>query len=326
MNTDAFVKLYKDRGYDDNAIDSAVKTLIDAEKFLKANESTFEDATIGLAKKYISYLIETGENSLDALLAVARYFYLIKNNEVYIHFTKVLGGLGVIENIKKRMETFAGKEIAEKVIKGFTMPPLGTPLEEMPKYTNDLIGRLKAGLEPKLYRKILAGNNHGIPEESMKMEKEFYENSELLDTYLKERHQRKVEELQRYCDSETVWFEQIINQDVVDFVKGNQEVLSAVRKGNKLYVTKIPYDIISYLKETDPVKKCYYACHCPFARESIVSDEKNTDSEWCYCSAGFAKFPFEVILGRELDIKLLKSALAGDEVCRFEIDLGEVDS
>ncbi len=99
-------------------------------------------------------------------------------------------------------------------------------------------------------------------EKAMNIEKEFYENSESLDEYLKERHKRKVEELKRYCDSNRVWFEQIITQDVVDFVSSNQEILSAVRECNKLYVTKIPYDAVNYLKEDNKDKKIYYACHC----------------------------------------------------------------
>ena len=323
MKTDGFIKLYKDRGYDDKAIDDAVSQLQEAEKFFKEHNAEFEEVTVDLVKKYVNYLIENDKNSLEALLAAARYFHLIKNNDVYIHFTKILGGLGVIENIKKRIEIYAGKQKAEEVMEGFTMPPLGTPIEEMPEYTKKLIKMIKAALEPDMYRKILAGNNHGVPKESMQLEKEFYQNSASIDDYLKERHQRRVEELQRYCDSDTVWFEQIITQDVVDFVAGNQEILSAKREGNKLYVTKIPYDIVNYLKETDKKKKNYYACHCTFARESIMSDEKNVDSEWCYCSAGFAKFPFEVIFDRELDIKLLKSALDYDDICRFEIDLGD---
>ncbi len=58
-----------------------------------------------------------------------------------------------------------------------------------------------------------------------------------------------------------------------------------------------------------------------FARESILTGN-SIDGNWCYCSAGFAKFPFEVILDKQLDVKLLNCALNGDEVCRFEIDLG----
>ena len=70
-------------------------------------------------------------------------------------------------------------------------------------------------------------------------------------------------------------------------------------------------------------EKNYYACHCTFAREAILNDEENVPSDWCYCSAGFAKFPFEVILDKELSVKVLNSALDGDGFCRFEIDLGE---
>lgn len=322
MNTDSFVKMYRDRGYDDKQIDAAVKDLIEAEKFLKESDSTFEDCNVELIKKYIEYLINENKNSLDTVLAAARYFSIIKNNDVYIHFTKILGGLGVIENIIKRMEMYAGKEKTNEVMNGFRFPPLGTPLEDMPKFTSDLMERVKENLDEKMYQKILAGNNHGIPEEAMKMEKEFYENSASLDDYLKERHKRKVAELQSYCDSQTVWFEQIITQEVVDFVAENQEILSAKREGNKLYVTKIPYDVVNYLNELDITKKQYYACHCPFARESIIADSENVDGEWCYCSAGFAKFPFEIIFDKGLDIELLESPLKGHDICRFEIDMG----
>lgn len=323
MNTDNFVKMYKERGYDDKTIDAAVVALIDAEKYLKEKGRTFEDSDIGVIKEYIKYLINNGKNSLDTLLAAARYFYIIKNNDVYIYFTKILGGLGVIENITKRMQMYAGEEKADEVMKGFVRPPLGTPMEDMPKFTSDLMQRIKDAFDEALYQKILAGNNHGIPKDAMKLEKEFYENSESLDIYLKDRHQRKVEELQSYCDSQTVWFEQIITQEVVDFVAGNQEILSAKREGNKLFVTKIPYDVVNYLNELDPSKKQYYACHCPFARESIIADGDNVDGEWCYCSAGYAKFPFEVIFEVELGIKLLESPLKGHDICRFEIDMGD---
>lgn len=325
MKTDIFVKMYKDRGCDDKTIDRAVGVLIEAEKYFKMLDASFEDVDVDIAKKYVHYLIDSNKNDLDSLLAAARYLYIIKNNEVYIYFTKILGGLGVIENIKKRMETFAGIEKAQKVLGDYQMPPLGTPLDDVPRYTRDLMDRIKNNFEPQLYQKILAGNNHGLPKEAMKMEKEFYENSNSLDEYLVERHLRKVEELQSYCDSKTVWFEQIITQEVVDWVAQNQEVLSAKRDGNKLYVTKIPYDAVNYLEESDLKKKLYYVCHCQFARESIASQEETVDGQWCYCSAGFAKFPFEVIMGTELDVKLLESPLLGDEVCRFEIDLGDYE-
>ena len=143
-----------------------------------------------------------------------------------------------------------------------------------------------------------------------------------MDVYLKERHQRRVLELQKYCDEGKVWFEQIITQEVVEHVRTNQEVLSAVRKDDTLYVTKIPYETQQYLTETDPIKKRYYYCHCTLAREAILNDSQNIDPNWCYCSAGFAKFPFEVILGKEeMEVTVLESVLSGSDKCRFAIKL-----
>ncbi len=46
--------------------------------------------------------------------------------------------------------------------------------------------------------------------------------------------------------------------------------------------------------------------------------------EWCYCSGGYAKYPFEIILEQDLEVKLLETPLDGDHVCRFEIDLTNV--
>lgn len=90
---------------------------------------------------------------------------------------------------------------------------------------------------------------------------------------------------------------------------------------NKLYVTKISYDPDSYLLEKDTSKKKYYACHCHFVRESILNNDFNISADWCYCSAGFAKFPFEVIFNSELEVKVLQSVLKGDLYCRFAIKL-----
>lgn len=323
MNRKLFIKLYEKRGIDNETTEQAINVILELEKYLESKSLTFENTKIKDIKTYIALTLEKHEIDLDSFLAMARYFYVIKNNDVYIYFTKVLGGIGVIDNIKARIIKYAGQETLDIVFKDLKEPPLGTPMEEIPRFTRELMKRIEITTEPAIYKKFLAGNNHGIPKEAMAKEKLIYEESESLDEYLIGRHLRNVAELQAHCNSNTVWYEQKISQQVVDFVKSNQEILSAVKKDNKLYITKIPFDADNYLNENDPIKKRYYACHCSFARESILSRDKEISANWCYCSAGFAKFPFEVILERELDIKILKSPLKGDMICRFEIDLGE---
>jgi hypothetical protein len=133
-------------------------------------------------------------------------------------------------------------------------------------------------------------------------------------------HARQVAVLQHHANTGTVWFEQRVTQAVVDYVAANPERLSAVRHGDRLLMTKIPYNPDAYLKSDDPIERRYLACHCPLAREAI---RMNTvvDSRWCYCSAGFEKFPFEVIFDQPLNVKVLESVLGGAERCRFEVRL-----
>jgi hypothetical protein len=137
-------------------------------------------------------------------------------------------------------------------------------------------------------------------------------------------HDRQVAILQKHCDEKRIWFEQEITQEVVDLVKNNPEMQSAVIKDGKLYTTKIPYDGKHMMAETDARKRRYYACHCPFVREAILNDTVKIDPDWCLCSAGFSKFQFESTLGYPLKAKILQSVLLGDEICRFELDLAGV--
>lgn len=323
MKEKAFWELYQKRGFSQQAIKEAVSFVQALEKELHEKGRSLEDAQVDDLRQHIEGLMKKGQNSESRLLALARYFHMAKRNELYIYFTALFGGLGVMESIRNRLAIQEGEIAASQIFESYPDYPLGLDLKEMPKRTQSVMEGLITILPAERYQKALAGNNHGISEESMTREKEYYQTAESLDRYLEERHRRKVEELQMYCDHKEVWFEQEITQEVVEYVKSNQEILSAVCQGNVLYVTKIPYDGIRYLQTKDKTMKSYYACHCPFARESIISENSKVDPAWCYCSAGFAKFPFEVILDRELEVEVLQSALAGDSICRFAIYLPE---
>jgi hypothetical protein len=76
-----------------------------------------------------------------------------------------------------------------------------------------------------------------------------------------------------------------------------------------------------FLAETDPTLKRYYACHCPWVREAIKSGDVPLFPDFCYCSAGFHKKPWEVIFRRPLRADVLESVLRGGSRCRFAIHL-----
>lgn len=321
MNKQMLSEFYEQRGYDKQVTAQAIEAVAKLEQCLAEKETNIDIASLVNIKTYVKQLVDTGKSDLNTLLALARYFYLVGRKEIYIYFTQVLGGVGVIDSIKARMVAKASEEKAQEVFLGLVEPPLGTAEEKRPQFICELMERMQTHFDSDSVQTILAGNNHGLSPQSQVIEKKAYEAAPSLDEYLKQRHARKVKQLQKHCDTGEVWFEQIITQEVVDFVAANQEILSAVREGNLLYVTKIPYDTVKYLAAKDKKSRRYYACHCPFVRESMLSGEK-VSPEWCYCSGGFAKFPFEQILGKELKVKMLKSPLAGDDICRFAINLG----
>ncbi len=323
MNEQIFQEFYEKRGISKQNADKAKEAVLALECRLNLRGMSLEDAPFEAIKSYVEELAEKGESEALGMLALSRYFYLINRQQIYLYLASVVGGIGVIDSIRERMIKQAGKQKADEVFGGLSEPPLGTPGDKRPGYIRELMQRAEKSFGENSIARIFAGNNHGIPESSMEGEREAYNSAASIDEYLEKRHARKVAELQEFCDTGKVWFEQIITQDVVDYVASNQEILSAVREGSTLFVTKIPYDIVNFLKEKDAVMKRYYACHCPYVRESILSDDEKVSRNWCYCSGGFAKFPFEQVLGRELEVKLLRSAIDGDDVCRFAIDIGD---
>lgn len=272
----------------------------------------------------LDHLIENyyhkGESDLDFFLALIRYAKILERNDLYIHLTKYTGMLDVLDEIFTRFRRLHSKESLAEILEGLEIPTLGCSPQKMPEFTREFVSRLETAFTQDQIEAILTGNNHRLSELAMASEKAAYEAMPSFSAYLEDRHQRKVEELRQHMERHQVWFEQDITPEVVEFVSQNQEVLSGVIQDHQLWITKIPYDTLKYLEAKDDIEKRYYACHCPYAREAILSGKK-VSGNWCYCSAGFAKFPFETILGKPMKIKVIENALDGDSRCRFVMDL-----
>ena len=297
---------------------AAVRAL---EQWLITRDLSLETAAKPDIRAYLDELITLRQNTAERLRSLTRYFQLTGQNEIYLYFTSILGPEGVLESIAKQLADQQGSEKADAILDGLSYAPLGSDPAAYPPVTHAFMERLEHALPENAIRSALCGNNHQIPASAFQAEQEYYRNADSLEHYLVDRHKRQVATLQRYCDAGSVWFEQVITQEVVDYVAANQEILSAVCNDKTLYITKIPYSPAEYLAEQDPQKKRYYACHCPFVRDAIRKGEPKISDQWCYCSGGFAKYPYELLLNRPLTVRLLQSVLRGDSVCRFAVDL-----
>lgn len=87
-----------------------------------------------------------------------------------------------------------------------------------------------------------------------------------------------------------------------------------------MYFMAFPANMNEYLSAEDARMKRYYACHCPFAKESILSD-KIVSPTLCYCSLGHIKNFGEAVFDTELDGEVISSALNGDLSCRYVVSL-----
>ena len=314
-----FRKHLKARGLSAENADFAVSAVNEFEEYLEKKKTSFDSAGLDTLKDYVSLLIKEGKNSMDRLVAIARYCNFAKNNDYYIYFASILGAINVLPDIGKRLATIAGEQVRRKVFQGFELPPLGSSQDHYPKLTQMIMDRLEAELPSEICRKVLTWNYHRVPAEAFKKKKERFEKSNSIDEYLADEHRRFIEELTGYMKEGRIWFEQEITPEVVEFVKGNQEIQTGVRQSDRIYATKMPFAPKQYLAEKDPIMKRYYACHCQLVRTAIRDGKPKVSSMFCYCSGGFEKLPYDVIFGEPVEVELLESALKGDARCRFAI-------
>lgn len=316
-----FRKHLKERKLSAENANFAVSAVREFEEYLKEKGTAFESAGLGVLKEYVSLLIEEGKNSMDRLVAIARYCNLVRKNECYVYFASILGARNVLLDLGERLATIAGEETRTKVFQGFELPPLGSPQENYPRLTRMILDRMEAELPSETCKKILTWNYHRVPAEAFKEKKERFEKADSIDEYLKDEHKRFIEELKGFMKEGRIWYEQEITPEVLEFVMGNQEICTGVRHGERIYLTKIPFAPKQYLKEKDPTLKRYYACHCPLARSAIRDKKTKISPMLCYCSGGYEKLGFDVILGEPVEAELLESALKGDMRCRFAIKI-----
>ncbi len=312
------------KGLKEDTIRSHIRTVKEFERFLKGSGKSggFDDAREGDVKAYVAELADKCAVERDDLLALLRYSRFRNNNDT----TAALLVLLISETLQTVVSSFKvkmGKKVYDNVLGDFRAPALGTPPKLMPRSTCEFMDRLERGIGAEATRKFLLENCPDVgPPEHYAEERELFLASKDVDDYLKRRREKFVEELEGYMREGTLFFNQRIDQSVIDYVKRNPEVGVGDRRGKFIYHTKIPYMAIEYLREKDPKMRRYLYCHCPLARESILSGER-ISRNLCYCSGGYTKRPFEVAFDRPLTVEIRKSALWGDSVCQFAIEVPE---
>ena len=302
-------------------ISQHVRVSREFEGFLRESaKKSFEDATGNDARRFIKHLAKSNRNNWDNLIVLLRYSRFAGNEAVELEMLKILDGAKVFDLLTDAVRSEVGREKADRILAGFNAPALGTSPKLIPKVTKRFMETLESNLDQNTCRGILLTGPHAGPPEAYADERKLLRRSKNVDEYLKKRRQNFVKELSDHRKNNTLFFNQRIDATALEFVKSNPEVAGGVRKGDKIYLTKIPYMMIEHLAERDKKLSRYYYCHCPLARESILSGPE-ISRNFCYCSAGYEKRPFDVAFGKSVKAEVLQSVLWGDPICRFSIEI-----
>ena len=143
-----------------------------------------------------------------------------------------------------------------------------------------------------------------------------------IDQFAEALLQDAMRALEQCAERGEPFYDQPISEEALAYARGIDDLFYGKRRGNTITATAIPYQVEQYLQGKDARAKRYYACHCAFARESILM-EKTVSKTLCYCSLGHTKALWEAALDMQLSGRVQRSALGGDLSCRFVIDLPE---
>ncbi|MGD2247750.1 MAG: DUF6144 family protein [Candidatus Methanofastidiosia archaeon] len=321
MDEKTFREFLEKNKIEKDTIETSVKLVKKFDNFLKKRGSTIDTSTAEDFYEYSSYLISQGENTFDAYISILRYGYFSDNSTLCIKALEVLDGCEVMENLSRRLSEEFGEDFRNKIFGETPLPPLGVHPKKKPGYTKKLLPKLIETLGITRCAEFLNKGLRDRYEEWRKPDREKFLASKNIDEFLKNKRQEYIKELEEHYQKGSLYFTQKITKEVLDFVKNDPMIEGGVRKGDKIIVKKIPHMAKEYLMESDPQKKKYYYCHCPWVKEALLESEQPIDPVFCNCSAGYYKAYWEIVLDQPVKVTVLKSILKGDSVCTFEISL-----
>lgn len=270
---------------------------------------------------FVDRLIGEGANTEENLIALARYALFVHNHAGCIAVLELLDGAEAMGGMARKVGEVGGEALRAALFDRLPLPPLGLSNAQKAAMTRTVMQRLESLTDEETYQRIFSDCFRDLPDSFYRVDKQRFEETGDLDRFLVVHREAYLRQLETLKNEGRLYFSQEITDAVIAFVRANPEIEVGVRKGNHIYVTKIPYQADLFLKEKDPQQKRYYACHCPWARESLRSGQQPVSARFCQCSAGFHKKFWEVMLGQPLKADVLESVLKGDDRCRFVIHL-----
>lgn len=321
MDLTAFLAYFKRNDIPREETETRLADLRALERWLQKRGLSLDDAPIRSIRAYLRRLIRKNENSIDALLSLYLYYEFSSRTDLTLYLGQIVNHGQEIDEILARVSTLRGHELAAQIGRDVPQLPLGADPSRFPAFAARFIRRLLRSLREDEVRRVLDDFNECLLPISFEQERALYASADSLDDYLLASARLNALKYRAQQRRNSKWSKLFFPEEYVDRVVLFQEMLSGVRRGNRIYVTLPPYLPAYYLQADTPEKRRYYACGDPYVRASFLTGKPTISSVWCERCVSRCRRRYEDLLGRPLSAEIVECALLGDTACRIAVTL-----
>jgi hypothetical protein len=255
--------------------------------------------------------------------------YTIKKGDGFMSETSIMSGINqipydkvnVMETLKEEAIKTLGQEKWDEITANIEIPTDDMESEHLNHVTRELLKRFDKMVDSKIGRNVFCNVKHGLKRSDFLWAREKFLQYNDIDAFCCAMQRENLAGFTHAAKSGELFHGQPIDESVLQFIKEQPYLLYGARDNNAIKAVAIPCETQKYLRETEPDKKRYFACHCQFARKSILHKEGAVSKTICNCSLGHTKIFWEAVFDTQLDGKVVSSVLGDGLLCCFIIYL-----
>jgi effector-binding domain-containing protein len=199
---------------------------------------------------------------------------------------------GWTERLATGVVEVLGEEACQHVMQGIETITIDSSAETYRTWIHQAMSRIDLLIDdPGQKYRIVSCAAHVFPQYRIDHLKDIYEQRHEIDDVLTE----------MYTDPD--WYE------------------DPVRKGNQLFMRKIPYDVAAYEKAISPAERRQAYCHCAIVRPFLKYMPTGISPTFCWCGSGWYRRLWEGILGKPIQVDHVETLVTGGDCCRLIITL-----
>ncbi|MFX0204610.1 MAG: hypothetical protein ACFFDT_01395 [Candidatus Hodarchaeota archaeon] len=290
-------------------------------QFIEEKNETIHSFSYGKLIEYADKLASKDKLAARHLIiGLWRYFPFIEKHHHVEEVIDIAESAPAMDNLYSRIADWHGETVRDEIFQDIEIPPLGAHPEKKPQVTKIVMKRLEEKLgEEKAIELLRPCLHEGAP---VGTDIEKLQELKDLDKFLSIKRQKFIDEVEKHRKEGTAMFAQLVDDEVLAYVKTIPTMGAGVRNENKIIVTKVPYQIKRFLTVDSDYMKRYYWCYCPWVRGAIKDGtEKEISPNFCYCSGGYFKLYWDKMFDQSIKVEPLETALWGDMVCKFAIEI-----